>query len=152
MRELIQFNYLSYIARDQANMNTTSSIAVVVVVASLLAGCGESADCSKSDVLATVKRLFEEREFGIGFKMPPGIILVQEKSATYLSSDKQTNTARCSVIVTVDLIQLLKATQPVTDEQVARMKRTGQETSKDTLVNYTVQTLASGESYITVLP
>lgn len=133
-------------------MNTTSSMATVVLLASLLAGCGESAVCSKPDVMATVERLFEEREFGIGFKMPPGIILVQEKSATHLASDKQTKIAQCSVIVTVDLIQLIKATQPVTDEQVARIKRTGQETSKDTLVNYTVQTLASGESYITMLP
>ena len=107
-------------------------------------------------MLATVKQLFEEQEFGKFFQMPPGIILLQEKTATYLSSDKQTNAARCSVIVTVDLLQLIKATQPLSDEQVARIKqdavKTRQETSKDNLVNYTVQRLASGESYITMLP
>ncbi|MCK1514098.1 hypothetical protein IVB22_16275 [Bradyrhizobium sp. 190] len=137
-------------------MNTTLSIAPVVLLASLLAGCGESAVCSKPDVLATVKQLFEEEQFGKFLQMPPGIILLQEKTATYLSSDKQTNAARCSVIVTVDLLQLIKATQPLSDEQVARAKQnavhTGQETFKDNLVNYTVQTLASGESYITLLP
>ena len=77
--------------------------------------------------------------------MPPGIILLQEKTATYLSSDKQTNAARCSVIVTIDLLQLIKATQPLSDEQVAQAKqnavKTGQETFKDNLVNYTVQLL-----------
>jgi hypothetical protein len=136
-------------------MNITLSIAPVVLLASLLAGCGESAVCSKPDVLATVKQLFEEQEFGKFFQMPPGVILLQEKTATYLSSDKQTNAARCSVIVTVDLLQLIKTTQPLSDEQVARISQnavnTGQETFKDNLVNYTVQTLASGESYITLL-
>lgn len=137
-------------------MNTTLSIAPVVLLASLLAGCGESAVCSKPDVLTTVKQLFEEQEFGKFFQMPPGIILLQEKTATYLSSDKQTNAARCSVIVTVDLLQMIKTTQPLSDEQVARIKqnaiKTGQETSKNNLVSYMVQTLASGESYITMLP
>jgi hypothetical protein len=137
-------------------MNTTLSIAPIVLLASLLAGCSESAVCSKPGVLATVKQLFEEQEFGKYFQMPPGIILLQEKTATYLSSDKQTNAARCSVIVTVDLLQLIKATQPLSDEQVARIKqnavKTRQETSKDNLVNYAVQPLASGESYITMLP
>ncbi|MEH2521986.1 hypothetical protein V1279_007559 [Bradyrhizobium sp. AZCC 1610] len=137
-------------------MNTTRSIAPVVLLASLLAGCGEPAVCSKPDVLATVRQLFEEREFGKFFQMPAGVILLQGKTATYLSSDKQTNAARCSVIVTVDLLQMIKATQPLSDEQVARIKenavKTGQETSKNDLVNYMVQTLASGESYITMLP
>ena len=137
-------------------MNITLSIAPVVLLASLLAGCGELAVCSKPDVLATVKQLFEEQEFGKFFQMPPGIILLQEKTATYLSSDKQTNAARCSVIVTVDLLQLIKATQPLSDEQVAQDQRnavkTRQETSKDNLVNYAVKTLASGDSYITMLP
>jgi hypothetical protein len=137
-------------------MNVTLSIAPVVLLASLLAGCAESAVCSKPDVLATVKQLFEDQEFGKFFQMPPRVILLQEKTATYLSSDKQTNAARCSVIVTVDLLQLIKATQPLSDEQVVRIKQnavnTGQETFKDNLVNYTVQTLASGESYITLLP
>ena len=41
-------------------MNITLSIAPVVLLASLLAGCGKSAVCSKPDVLATVKQLFEE--------------------------------------------------------------------------------------------
>lgn len=103
-------------------MKTTLSIAPIVLLTSLLAGCSESAVCSKPDVLATVKQLFEEQEFGKFFQMPPGIIL-QEKTATYLSSDKQTNAARCSVIVTVDLLQLIKATQPPSDEQVTRIKQ-----------------------------
>ena len=137
-------------------MNTTRSIAPVVLLASLLAGCGEPAVCSKPDVLATVRQLFEEREFGKFFQMPAGVILLQGKTATYLSSDKQTNAARCSVIVTVDLLQMIKATQPLSDEKVARIKenavKTGQETSKNNLVNYMVQSLASGESYITMLP
>ncbi|UYO50260.1 hypothetical protein KQX64_06710 [Rhodopseudomonas palustris] len=137
-------------------MNTTLSIAPVAVLAFLLTGCGKSAICSKPDVLTTVRQLFEEHEFGKAFQMPPGTILVQEKTATYLSSAEQTNAARCSVIVTVDLLQMIKATQPLSDDQVARIKQnavnTGQETSKNNLVNDTVQNLASGESYVTMLP
>jgi hypothetical protein len=94
-------------------MNTMLSIAPVVVLASLLAGCGEAEVCSEPDVLATVKQLFEEQEFGKFYTMPPGIVLVKDKSATHLSTDPTTKIARCSVIVTVDLFEMLKKIQGI---------------------------------------
>lgn len=74
-------------------MNTTLSIASVVVLASLLAGCGKSDICTEPGVLATVRQLFEEQEFGKFNKMPPGIVLVRDKSATHLSTDPATKIA-----------------------------------------------------------
>lgn len=137
-------------------MNTILSIAPVVALASLLTGCGETAVCSKPDVLATVKHLFEEQEFGKFYKMPPGIVLVKDKSATYLSTDSNTKTARCSVIVTVDLFEMLKKIQGFSDEQIATAKqnaeKTGQNGLPDSLINYSVQSMASGEYYVMVLP
>lgn len=137
-------------------MNTTLSIAPVAVLASLLAGCGESAVCSKADVLATVKQLFEEQEFGKFYKMPPGIVLVRDKSATQLSTDPTTKIARCSVIVTVDLFEMLKKVQGFSDDQIAmaraKAEKTGQNAAPDSLINYSVQSMASGEHYVMVLP
>jgi hypothetical protein len=137
-------------------MNTTLSIAPVVVLASLLAGCGESAVCSQTHVLATVKQLFEEQEFGKFYKVPPGTVLVRDKSATHLSTDSNTKTARCSVIITVDLFEMLKKIQGFSDEQIATARqnaeRTGQNATPDSRISYSVQSMASGEYYVTVLP
>lgn len=137
-------------------MKTLLSIAPGIVLASLLAGCGKSDICSEPDVLATIKQLFEEREFGKLYKMPPGIALVRNKSATHLSTDPITKTARCSVIGTIDLFEMLKKVQGYSDEQIAAARqsaaKTGQNASPDSLINYSVQPMASGEYYVTVLP
>ncbi|WP_420737751.1 hypothetical protein [Bradyrhizobium japonicum] len=137
-------------------MNTIFSVAPVVVLASLLAGCGKSEVCSKPDVLATVKQLFEEQEFGKFYKMPPGIVLVRDKSATHLSTDPTTKIAQCSVIITVDLFEMLKKVQGYSDEQIAtaraKAERTGQNAAPVSLINYSVQSMASGEYYVMMLP
>lgn len=137
-------------------MNTTLSITPVVVLASLLAGCGESAVCSKPDELATVKQLLEEQEFGKFYEMPPGIVLIRDKSATHLSTDLTTKIARCSVIVTVYLFEMLKKIQGFSDDQIAiareKAKKTGQSAAPDSLINYSVHSMASGEYYVMVLP
>ncbi|MCA1398404.1 MULTISPECIES: hypothetical protein [unclassified Bradyrhizobium] len=137
-------------------MKTILSIAPVVTLASLLAGCGKSEVCSDPDVLATVKQLFEEQEFGKFYKMPPGIVLVRDKSATHLSTDPNNQIARCSVIITIDLFEMLKKVQGYSDEQIAAVRvkaqSTGQNAAPDSLINYSVQSMASGEYYVMMLP
>jgi hypothetical protein len=143
------------VAAPSAKQSAVSiRLAAATCLALLLTGCGESAVCSKPDVLDTVKRLFEERELG-QFKLP-GLVTVMGKTATFLSTDKQSNASHCSVIVTVDLMQILRATQNYSDEQLSKAKQAaeqkGQPTTSDNLVNYKVQTLNGGQHYITVLP
>lgn len=137
-------------------MNTALSIAPTVVLTSLLASCGDATVCGKPDVLAAVQQLFEEREFGRLYKMPPGIVRVRDQSATYLAKDANTKTARCSVIIAVDLFEMLKKIQGFSDEQIATARqnaeRTGQNAMPESLINYSVQSIASGEYYVSVLP
>ena len=131
-------------------------VACVALLASLLAGCGESAVCSKPDVLATVNELYQQQQFSRTYDAATGIVALKGKSATYQSTDPQTKIKRCSVIITVDVAQMLKLVQQLSDAEISEQKKAadarGQQTSFDNLVNYTVQTLASGENYITVLP
>jgi hypothetical protein len=137
-------------------MNITRSVTSIVLLTPLLGGCGESAVCSKPDVLATVKQLFEDKEFGKFYKMPPGIVGVRNQSATYLSTDANTKVARCSVVITVDLLEMLKKTQGLSDEQLATARRNadraGQSATPESPINYSVQSMASGDYYITLLP
>lgn len=137
-------------------MNIARLISSIVLLPLLLLGCGESAVCSKPNVLATVRQLFEDKEFGKFYKIPPGIIRVREQSATYLSTDAGNKLARCSVLITVDLLEMLKTIQGYSDEQLAAVKqnaeRTGQNTTPDSLINYSVQSMTSGEYYVTVIP
>jgi hypothetical protein len=137
-------------------MNTALSMAPTVVLACFLAGCGEATVCSKPDVLATVQQLFEEREFGRLYKMPPGIVRVRDQSATFLTTEADTQTARCSVIIAVDLFEMLKKIQGFSDKQIAAARqnaeRTGQNATPESLINYSVQSMASGEYYVTMLP
>lgn len=130
-------------------------VASCAIFALLLTACGEGDVCSKPDVLTTVKNLFQEREFGKFYQLPDGIAFVKEKTATFASSDKQTNAIRCTVVVTVDLLQMLKNVQAFSDEQIASVKanaaKTGQKTEEDTLVSFMVQTVNSGERFVTLL-
>lgn len=129
-------------------------IAFVTVAATLLAACGESTVCSKSDVLSTVQQLFEKKEFG-GFTLQPGVVNLKTSSATYRSTDDVTKVARCSVMISVDLIEILRQTQGFNDEQINQARtnasRNGQATSVEELISYTVETMSSGEQYVTVL-
>lgn len=130
-------------------------VASGIIFALLLAACGEGDACSKPDVLTTVKKLFQEKEFGKFYQLPDGIAFVKEKTATFVSTDKQTNAVRCTVVVTVDLLQMLKSVQGFDEEYVSKAKenalKTGQKTQEDTLVSFAVQTVNSGEHFVTLL-
>lgn len=135
--------------------NFLSKLIAPGALAILLAACGEGDVCSKPEVLTTVKKLFQEKEFGKFYQLPEGVAFVKERTATFTSSDKQTNAVRCTVVVTVDLLQMLKNVQGFDDEYVAKAKanaaQTGQKTQEDTLVSYAVQTVNSGERFVTLL-
>jgi hypothetical protein len=55
-----------------------------------------------------------------------------------------------------DLIELMKFTNQYSDADVAKLKeeapKSGMALTKEYLVNFTVQPMASGQSYVTVLP
>lgn len=121
-----------------------------------LSGCGADAVCSKPDVLETVKKLFDQQQFGQFIQAPPTIFVVQAKSATLVSTDKQGSKSRCSVVVVTDLFELMKFTNQYSEADLAKIKdeapKQGLPLTKEDLVNYTVQTMASGQNFVTVLP
>lgn len=126
------------------------SITTAAVILLGLATCGDSSVCAKPEVLNTVQRLFVEREFG-PLKLEE-VISVDPKSATLLSSDRQSKTSRCTALVSVDLLQLQGLSDDKLPEARRRAAQNGQQTNKEILTNYVVQTLASGQNYITLQP
>ena len=63
-------------------------IALSVLAMLVLSGCGGQTVCADGDVLKTVWKLFDQQQFGQFIQAPPGIFVVQEKSATLTSTDK----------------------------------------------------------------
>jgi hypothetical protein len=78
---------------------------ILLALAATVAACGGESLCSNSGVLQTVKKLFEQRQFGQFFQVPPNVFIIQNKSATLASIDKQSGQTRCSVLITTDHIE-----------------------------------------------
>jgi hypothetical protein len=117
---------------------------IFLALAATVAACGGESVCSNSGVLQTVEKLFAQQQFGlpqVPSKVPPNVFVVQSKSATLASIDKQSGQTRCSVLITTDVIEWGKAI----GREAAIAKR-------DDLVTYIVQPLASGQNYVTLLP
>jgi PBP1b-binding outer membrane lipoprotein LpoB len=129
---------------------------ILTLSAFVLAGCNEASTCTDPETLKTVKKLFDQQQFGQFIQAPSSIFTVQEKSATLTSADKQGGKSRCSVFIVSDLIELMKFTNQYSDADVAKLKeeapKSGMALTKEYLVNFTVQPMASGQSYVTVLP
>lgn len=121
----------------------------------VLSGCGSQSVCADGDVLKTVRKLFDQQQFGQFIQGPPGIFVVQEKSATLTSTDKQGGKSFCSVLVQLDILEMSRFTG-TSEADLAKMKteapKRGLPLTKDYLVNYTVQPMASGQNHVTVLP
>jgi len=128
----------------------------LVLAALLLAACNKSSACTDPAVLTKVKELFDQQQFGQFIQAPPTIFIMQVKSATLVSTDKQSSKSRCSVVVVTDLFEMMKFTNQYSDADIAKIKeeapKMGLPLKKEDLVNYTVQPLASGQNYVTVLP
>lgn len=137
------------------NKLLSPSRGVAALAALVLSGCGADAICDKPDVLEIVKKLFDQQQFGQFTRPPPNAFLVQEKTATLTSMDKQTGKSHCSVLIRTDLVEFMKL-NGTTEADIAKIKeeapKRGLPLIKDDLVNYTVQQTASGQNYVTVLP
>jgi len=120
-----------------------------------VSGCGGQSVCADGEVLKTVKKLFDQQQFGQFIQAPPTIFVVQEKSATLTSIDKQGGKSLCSVLVQSDIIEMARFTG-TSEADIAKMKeeapKRGLPLTKEYLVNYTVQPMASGQNHVTVLP
>jgi hypothetical protein len=129
---------------------------ILLALAATVAACGGESVCSNSGVLQTVKKLFEQQQFGQSTDVPPKIFVVQTKSATLASIDKQSGQNRCSVLITIDIIEWLRSVQQESEANLAKIReeapKKGVALTKDDLVKYLVQPLASGQNYVTVLP
>jgi hypothetical protein len=121
----------------------------------VLSGCGGQTVCADAEVLKTVKKLFDQQQFGQFIQAPPNVFVVQEKSATLTSKDEQGGKNRCSVLVQSDIMELMRVTG-TSEADIAKMREEAPKRSlpltKEYLVNYTVQQMASGQNYVMVLP
>ena len=131
-------------------------IALATALMLLPTGCGKGADalCTHRSVHETVRELVGEQELGAaGVRLIPNAFSVRPDSATYVSTDKQTNTVRCSVAVVTDIFQLMSFGESEEDIQKLRAEaiKKGFPLSKETIVHFTVQTLASGQLYVVLI-
>jgi hypothetical protein len=130
------------------------TITCTIVIALGFTACRSGSECTDREVLKTVKMLFDRQQFGQIAETPANIFAVQNRSATFVKKDEQTGTLRCSVIVVADLLEIMKLSMSEAD--IAKVKeeapKKGMPLTKDYLVNYTVQPMASGQNYVTVLP
>lgn len=140
----------------QITTNAFLKILFPVLALLILSSCGADAVCGKPDILETVKKLFDQQQFGQFIQAPPTIFVVQAKSATLVSTDKQGSKSRCSAVVVTDLFEMMKFTNQYSEADLAKIKdeapKQGLPLTKEDLVNYIVQTMASGQNYVTLLP
>ena len=139
----------------QFKTDDLSRILPAILAILFLSSCGGQGVCDDAEVLKTVKKLYAQQVLGQFIEPPEGAFAPQAKSATLVSADKQSNIAKCSVLVRADYVVLAKMVQKqkMTDKELKESaERRGVPASEDFLVNYQVQPLASGQNYVTVLP
>lgn len=134
--------------------NCTPTIILAGLLASFVSGCGADAVCGKPDVLETVKKLFDRQELG-QFIEGPKVFTPQPKSATLVSTDKESGKSRCSVLITSDIIEMMLLTKQASERDIPKIReeapKKGFPLTQDHLVTYIVQPLASGQNYVTLL-
>lgn len=140
-------------------MSFIASIRATTVTATALiclAACSGGSPCTDSAVLSKVKELHDRQQFGQFIDAPSKVFVVQAKSATEVSADKDGTKKQCSVLVTTDLIEMMRFTKKYSEDDIAKIKveapKKGFALTKDDLVNFTVQSLADGQNYVTLLP
>ena len=132
---------------------TAASLAALISLNLVACGQDKTALCSDANVLATVKTLVDQRELGPGAELVPNMITPQAPSATYVATDQATGAVRCSVIVVTDLIEMMKL--HTSDEDLAKIKveaqKKGMPLTKDSVVNFMVNSLNSGQFYVRLI-
>jgi hypothetical protein len=128
------------------------SVSALVLLSTALLACGNSSPCSDPNVLTKVKELFDQQEFGQFMPTPPKVFKVQDKTATSISTGQDKGGNRCSVVVTSDIIEMMRFTEQATEEEIVQIKQEAAKRNfpltKDYLTNYAVQPLASGQHYV----
>lgn len=107
-------------------------------------------------MLSKVKELHDKQQFGQFIDVPAKVFVVQNKSATQVSTDKDGTRKRCSVLITTDIIEVMRFANQASEDEITKIKaeapKKGIALTKDDLVNFTVQPLADGQNYVTLLP
>lgn len=136
-------------------MKKMYSTTALVLGSIALSACGNSSPCADPNVLAKVKELFDQQEFGQFMPIPPKVFMVQDRTATSIGAGQENGKNRCSVVVTSDVIEMMRFTEQATEEEIVRIKQEAAKRNfpltKDYLTNYAVQPLASGQNYVTLL-
>lgn len=136
----------------QYKINKPFGIVISVLSALMLSGCGGQGVCDDAEVLKMVRKLYAQGVLGQFIEAPEGAFTPQEKSATLVSVDKQSNITKCSTLVRADYVVLAKMAQKATDKELREnAAKKGMATFEDFLVSYQVQPLASGQNYVTLL-
>lgn len=135
-------------------MNVSKPQAAALIAAFLITGCTNSSPCTDTSVLAKVKELFDKQELG-QFIEGPKVFIPQSKSATLVSTDKESGKSRCSVLITADIIEMMLLTKQASESDIPKIReeapKNGLPLTQDHLVSYIVQPLASGQNYVTLL-
>jgi hypothetical protein len=131
------------------------SISTALMLTCCLSACGEEPLCRRPEVLEKVKQLFDQQQFG-SFIHAPNVFTVREESATLYTNKPDGGVNKCSVLITTDLIEILKLSGQQSAEDIEKIRqeapKKGFSLTKDDLVTYLVQPLSSGKHYVTVLP
>lgn len=129
-------------------------LTALAIATGLLAACGNEQLCSDKAVLTKVKELFDKQELG-QFIEGPKVFTPQPKSATLVSTDKESGKNRCSVLITSDIIEMMLLTNQASESDIPKIReeapKKGFPLTQDHLVSYIVQPLASGQNYVTLL-
>jgi hypothetical protein len=132
---------------------TAASLAALISLALVACVQDRTALCTDANVLATIKTLVDQRELGPGAELVPNMITPQALSATYVATDQTTGAVRCSVIVVTNLIEMMKF--HTSDDDLAKIKveaqKKGMPLTKDSVVNFMVNSLNSGQFYVRLI-
>ena len=130
-------------------------IALIALGVLPLAACGNKTEalCTDSEVLKTLQKLVEQDEFGAGAQLLPDIFSIRSGSATYVSTDSQRGTVRCSAIAVSDQLKLMGFGR--SEEDIAKLKveapKHGVPLTKEHVVHFTVQSMANDQVYVTLV-
>ncbi|KZD20719.1 hypothetical protein [Tardiphaga robiniae] len=131
------------------------SSSIAFMLACCLSACGEEPLCRRPEVLEKVKQLFDQQQFG-SFIHAPNVFKVREESATLYTNRPEGGVSKCSVLMTTDLIEMLRLSGQQSAEDIEKIRqeapKKGFSLTKDDLVTYLVQPLSSGKHYVTVFP
>lgn len=116
---------------------------------------GSSSPCSDSGVLDTVMQLIAKQTLGGFADLPPNLVTLQRDEASTVRIDSSTGNAVCAVTMAVDVVEVAKlggASNSDLDKLRVAIKNQKSPAKTEQRIGYTVQSLASGRKWITLMP